>query len=200
MTVLLLVTLGCWLGGDTPADDSAEDTTPPEETEAPDPQELDDERVKALDLSQLPAESNPCSDPVLVRVETVIDGDTAWVDPQAGGADFKVRLNGIDAPELAHNGDPAECYSNESGRALQDLAQGDLVWLTFGDLCTDVYDRTLAYMHKDVGETGFVNRVMVRQGYAWAYPFDTNNDFKKDLQADEDAARAEGLGMWGACD
>lgn len=200
MNVLLLVTLGCWLGGDDPADDSKADTTPPEETEAPDPQELDDERVRNLDLSQLPAESNPCAEPALVRVETVIDGDTAWVDPQAGGADFKVRLNGIDAPELAHNGDPAECYSNESGRYLQDLVQGDLVWLTFGDLCADVYDRTLAYAHRDVGEEGFVNRVMVRQGYAWAYPFDTNNDFKKDFQADEDAARAEGLGMWGACD
>lgn len=199
MNVLLLVTLGCWLGGDTPADDSKADTDP-QETEAPDPQELDDERVRNLDLSQLPAESNPCAEPALVRVETVIDGDTAWVDPQAGGADFKVRLNGIDAPELAHNGDPAECYSNESGRYLQDLVQGDLVWLTFGDLCTDVYDRTLAYAHRDVGEEGFVNRVMVRQGYAWAYPFDTNNDFKKDFQADEDAARAEGLGMWGACD
>ncbi|MCK6519887.1 thermonuclease family protein [Myxococcota bacterium] len=200
MNVLLLVTLGCWLGGDPPADDSTADTTPPEETEAPDPQELDDERVRNLDLSQLPAESNPCAEPALVRVETIIDGDTAWVDPQAGGADFKVRLNGIDAPELAHNGDPAECYSNESGRYLQDLVQGDLVWLTFGDLCTDSYDRTLAYAHRDLGEEGFVNRVMVRQGYAWAYPFDTNNDFKKDFQADEDAARAEGLGMWGACD
>lgn len=200
MIVLLLATLGCINGGDdTPADDSKADTDP-QETDAPDPQALDDERVKNLDLSQLPAESNPCSDPVLVRVETVIDGDTAWVDPQAGGADFKVRLIGIDAPELAHNGDPAECYSNESGGYLQDMAQGDLVWLTFGDLCTDTYDRTLAYLHKDIGEAGFVNRVMVRQGYAWAYPFDDNNDFKKDFQADEDAARAEGLGMWGACD
>ncbi|MBK9649208.1 MAG: thermonuclease family protein [Deltaproteobacteria bacterium] len=74
------------------------------------------------------------------------------------------------------------------------------MWLTFGNQCTDSYDRTLAYAHKDIGETGFVNRVMVRQGYAWAYPFDDNNDFKKDFQADEDAARAEGLGMWGACD
>ena len=199
MTLFLLVTLGCIGGGDAPTDDSKADSDP-QETEAPDPQELNDERVRALDLSQLPAEGNPCAEPALVRVETVIDGDTAWVDPQAGGADFKVRLIGIDAPELSHNGDPAECYSSESGGYLQDMAQGDLVWLTFGNQCTDSYDRTLAYAHKDIGETGFVNRVMVRQGYAWAYPFDDNNDFKKDFQADEDAARAEGLGMWGACD
>ena len=108
MTLFLLVTLGCIGSGDAPTDDSKAESDP-QETEAPDPQELDDERVRALDLSQLPAEGNPCAEPALVRVETVIDGDTAWVDPQAGGADFKVRLIGIDAPELSHNGDPAEC-------------------------------------------------------------------------------------------
>ena len=41
------------------------------------------------------------------RVSRVFDGDTVWVKPLAGGQYRKLRLEGIDAPEICQSGGEA---------------------------------------------------------------------------------------------
>ena len=50
------------------------------------------------------------------RVERVIDGDTIVV--RIGRGTERVRLIGIDAPEVAKRGEPGECFGDEATRIL----------------------------------------------------------------------------------
>ena len=55
---------------------------------------------------------------ILAQVTHVTDGDTLWVRPLAGGEAFKLRLQGLDAPEICQD------WGLESRAALQQrLAQ-----------------------------------------------------------------------------
>lgn len=158
-----------------------------------------DDAIRAIDPTLLPAGNAPCQAPRLARVVYVVDGDTAHVKPDGGGVEETLRFIGLDAPELAHNGDPAECYGVESSDFVNTLLAGELVWLTFDDTCYDRYDRTLAYLHLGTREEDFVNRTIVRSGYAWAYPFSDTPTFEAEFDADEADARQADRGMWGAC-
>jgi len=93
-------------------------------------------------------------------VTHVSDGDTLWVRPLGGGATHKLRLQGIDAPELC------QLWGPQSSTALQVLLQSQLVQIQ--SLGHDTYGRTLAhvfYQGVDVG--GW----MVANGLAWSYRF-----------------------------
>ena len=44
------------------------------------------------------------ADVFAARVSKVVDGDTLWVKPESGEAPRKLRLQGIDAPEICQSG------------------------------------------------------------------------------------------------
>jgi micrococcal nuclease len=93
-------------------------------------------------------------------VTRVSDGDTLWVRPVAGGKPVKVRINGIDAPEICQAGGRAArkaLAARVLGRRLGVLARGQ-----------DDYGRTIAALALD-GED--VAGWMVSQGHAWSYGF-----------------------------
>jgi len=116
-----------------------------------------------------------------VRVVGVHDGDTltALTDDKR---ELKVRLHGIDAPEL---GQP---YGQASKRALSDLVFGKHVTLhTTG---TDRYKRTLARVTAGDIE---VDALMIATGHAWHY---TRYDRTAALEAAERNARAAKRGLW----
>ncbi len=100
------------------------------------------------------------SDPVLVR--TVFSGDA--IDVAAVG---RVRLIGIDAPDIASGGrgfaTPAP-FAMEAKARLTDLLLHRWVRLEEDVERLDVYNRHLAYVMTDDGL--FVNAVMVRDGLA----------------------------------
>lgn len=156
----------------------------------------DDAYVRAL--TGLPQGEDPVADPQLVRVIDTSDGDTIWVEPDGGGEYFKVRLIGIDTPEIAHD-DPAECYGDEAWAYTTSLIKGRLVWLTFDGELYDDYDRTLAYVIHDTNEAGFINRNIARNGYALQLSIYPNTSFEDEIGDDVDAARSEDLGLWSAC-
>jgi len=94
----------------------------------------------------------------LARATHVSDGDTLWVQPVSGAAPKKLRLQGLDAPELCQTGGPA---SREALRAL--VAQQMLkVRVKY----TDDYGRGLAHIEADGQD---IAAVMVRSGQAWSY-------------------------------
>ena len=198
MSPATLLLLACIVTTGDTASPADEDTSEAIVDTAAEARAADDARVRALDTTQLPTAPNPCAPPQLVRVNYAVDGDTFYAYPDGGGTSVKVRMIGVDTPEIAHE-DPAECWGDQAFDYTEAALEGKLVWLTFDRECLDRYDRTLAYVTRDTGEAGFYNRHLVRQGQATAFEVPPNSAFADALQADERAARTEGLGLWGAC-
>jgi len=111
----------------------------------------------------------------------VHDGDSITA-LAAGNQQLKVRLDGIDAPELK------QPFSQQSKAALSALVFGKVVSLHITGV--DSYKRTLAVVM--VGGVN-VNRELVRLGLAWRY-----ERYSKDaaLLAAQNEARAARRGLW----
>jgi len=92
------------------------------------------------------------------RVTAVPDGDTLWIVADSGGKPQKLRLLGIDAPEICQPGGQA------ARDALLVLVNRQPVQVEVQR--NDDYGRGLARLRvggQDVGAT------LVRQGWAWSY-------------------------------
>ncbi len=118
------------------------------------------------------------------QVVSVIDGDTLWVRPLGSGTKKKLRLLGIDAPEICQAG------GRQSRAALKAMVSGQQ--LQVSEYGSDSYGRGLAQLvvgGRDVAAQ------MVAQGQAWsARPASAN--FSYSLQ--EQAARQARLGLFAA--
>ena len=128
-------------------------------------------------------------------VVDVYDGDTLTVELTDGTRE-RVRLIGIDAPELRNNpynqahalGAPAALY-------LAQLVAGEAVDLVLGVKGRDRYGRLLAYVYLD---GLFINLEMVRAGYAVTYTVPPDVAHAEEFRAAEREARAAGRGLWPA--
>lgn len=159
-------------------------------------QEIDP--IENIDPADLPAGENPCRQPALAVVNHVVDGDTFYCETERG--EEKVRVIGINTSEIGYQGMPDECYSQEAKQKATDLLKDNKVWLTFDEDCYDTFGRTLAYVHLGVNEQDFFERLMLRSGYAWAYPFEGTDSFSEMFSQDELAAQQSNSGGWGSCD
>ena len=92
-----------------------------------------------------------------VSVDYVLDGDTFKTKQGE-----KIRLLGINTPEIRHDTSPAQPFGNAAKRALQDLIAGKQVRLTFDKEKKDKYGRTLAHAYLRDGL--WVNAALVEQG------------------------------------
>ena len=126
-----------------------------------------------------------------------VDGDTIYV--LMGTKEEKIRLIGINAPEIGYDGQTSECYAEEAQQATESLVIGKQIWLTFDKTCQDSFGRWLAYAHLGLGEDDFLQRVLLRRGYGFAFPFDDTPMFSGEFQSDEDLARQNQSGGWGNC-
>lgn len=137
------------------------------------------------------------SQPNLVKVTRVVDGDTINVLYQ--GKDEPVRLIGIDTPELHHPSKPVMYYAQEAYEFTKEMVDGKMVRLEFdkGNLYLkhrDKYNRLLAYVYLKDGT--FLNAEIVKQGYGFAYtnfPFKYMDAFRKYQQE----AMENEAGLWG---
>jgi len=121
-------------------------------------------------------------------VERVVDGDTIDLD---GGE--RVRLIGVDTPELHHPNKPVEYFAREAAEFTRRLCLGKRVRLEYDQQDEDRYHRTLAYVYLEDGT--FVNAEIIRQGYGFAYtryPFAHLEEFR----ALEREAREARRGLW----
>lgn len=125
-------------------------------------------------------------------VVRIIDGDTLVV-----AGDERVRLIGIDTPELAQD----ECYAQEASAHLAELVPpGDDVRLVHDVERTDRYGRTLAYVVR-ASDGLDVNLAMAGDGYAVQLTIPPNVARADELGAAVAEARTAGRGLWGAgCD
>lgn len=129
----------------------------------------------------------------------VVDGDTLRVEDLGGRPLGRVRLLGIDAPEVAHPPAPAECYADQATDLLEDLAPvGSTVQLVTdsGQPDRDRYDRLLRYVdHDDVD----VAHELLARGAARRY--EAAQDLARDdsYAAAADDAQEAASGLWGTC-
>ena len=116
------------------------------------------------------------SEPTLLfgEVARVIDGDTVVVS--SDGSTTRVRLAGIDAPELD------QPFGLEAKHFLEQQVEGKTASL----LCPrrDRYFRLLCQLKIEEQD---INRLLVQQGLAWG---------EGEYYSDMEAARQQRLGLW----
>lgn len=127
-------------------------------------------------------------------VTKITDGDTIHVTYQ--GHDERVRLIGIDTPEVPWYGGPGECFGVEAGLFARDKLSGRSVRLAFDIDRRDRYGRLLAYVYLD---RELFNLTLVRLGYAQADPVPPDTRLAQQFSRAEADARAAGRGLWSAC-
>lgn len=130
-------------------------------------------------------------------VQRVVDGDT--IDVDIGGRRERVRLLGIDTPEVAHDDEPAECFGPEAAAFTTGLLSPDTeVRLVRDVVGRDDYGRLLAYVYRRADDV-FVNVEIVASGHARPLTIAPNAAHAADFVRAAHAAHAAGVGLWAAC-
>ena len=139
-----------------------------------------------------PEQSNPQK--TLYPVLKVVDGDTVAVE--IDGKQEVLRLIGINTPETVDPRKPVECFGKEASNKAKEILTGKKVSIeadsTQGDL--DKYNRPLRYVYLEDG-TNF-NKMMIEEGYAYEYTYNTPCKYQADFKEAERKAREEKRGLW----
>ena len=122
----------------------------------------------------------------------VFDGDTLLVE--SGGARYKVRILGINTPEVDGPYRKAEPYGKEASIRTKALVEGKYISLEYDSgRKKDKYGRLLAYVRLPDGVD--LGRLLISEGLAEA--FHTTRYSRKTLyHRIEQEARQARLGIW----
>lgn len=119
-------------------------------------------------------------------VTAVHDGDTLTLNGST-----KIRLDTIDAPELAQD------YGQQAQQHLSNLVMGSTVTVAYSK--TDRYGRTVGAVFD--ASCQYVNLQMVATGNAWfyrAYQCEVDQSVRALFASAEDSATATPVGLWSA--
>lgn len=135
------------------------------------------------DACRMPGEAVP------VHGRTVFDGDTLeLVDGR------RVRLIGINAPELGRKGKPSEPFARAAEQRLRELASDRSLYLVQGQEPRDRYGRTLAYLFDARGHN--IEAQLLAEGLGFAIGVPPNLTLVACHVAAEQSARSAGRGLW----
>ncbi|MEW6444639.1 MAG: thermonuclease family protein [Pseudomonadota bacterium] len=126
-----------------------------------------------------------------VRAASVADGDTLRLDDGR-----KVRLIGVNAPERAHDGRPADPFADEAHALLQRLVRehGGRLGLRLGEESRDRHGRLLAQAYLPDGAS--IEARLLSAGLATRVAIPPNVHNQDCLTRAEDEARRAGRGVW----
>ena len=165
--------------------------TPPATKAAPAPRKPSPKPSAAA--TRAAATSAPAPRPALLAVVGITDGDTIRV--RVGGVTERVRVIGIDTPELAGR----ECYAQQAASRMQSLVQSRSVRLvadrTQDD--RDRYGRLLRHVHLADGRS--VARLLIEGGYGREYTYDRAYQGRSAHLSAQAAAKQARRGLWGSC-
>ena len=133
----------------------------------------------------------PHTQPDWQTVHHVHDGDSLKLSDGR-----KIRLIGVNTPELARKNKPAEPFSDEARRFLKDEIKqaGDRVGLIYGKQRTDRYGRTLAHLFLPDGAN--VTRKLLREGLGSLVVISPNTTYNKCYQSAQQEARLGQINIW----
>jgi micrococcal nuclease len=129
-------------------------------------------------------------EPLSARVIMVHDGDTVSVILR--GREEKVRLIGIDAPELGQ-----KPWGRKAKKHLEEILSrtGWITLLEFDVQERDKYGRLLAYLW--TRDKKLINLEMLKDGFAVLYTLPPNVKYVEVLRDGQHSARENDLGIWG---
>lgn len=133
----------------------------------------------------------------IARVLKVIDGDT--IEVNLNSKTERIRLIGIDSPEVLDERRPVQCFGREASSKAREILSGKTINLesdpTQGE--RDEYGRLLRYVFLD---SLSLNKFMIREGYAYEYTFKGNfYKYQSEFVQAEKEARKNKIGLWSKC-
>jgi micrococcal nuclease len=148
--------------------------------------------LAAAYLVLLAAPSTQAAPPrsVVATVERVADGDTLMATTE-DSTRLRIRLLGIDAPEMPHGRKPGQAYAEEARRHLVRLVLNRTVRVEL--FRSDAYRRLLAVIWYDGAN---LNVEMVRSGFAEVYRGTRCQAYCRELADAERRAQRERTGIW----
>src|SRR5690606_9541697 len=126
-------------------------------------------------------------EPVVSRY--VIDGDTLELSDGR-----RVRLIGINTPEIGRKGRPSEPYAQQARAALEQRVARPNLRLVVGEQARDHYGRTLGHLFDAQGVN--VEAQLLREGMGFAIGVPPNLSLLDCHLRQEAAARGAGAGLW----
>lgn len=124
------------------------------------------------------------------HIRHVHDGDTVWLHDGR-----KVRIIGINTPELARDETPAEPLAVQARDELRQLiGQSNQVRLRYGKEKTDRYGRLLAHLYLNNGQN--ISEWLLRRGLALSLTVPPNLWQTECYQRAEQQARLQQKGLW----
>ena len=148
--------------------------------------------VAALAPSAPSAAAQP---PTIVTVTDVLAGDTLAIQ-FADGATERLRLVGIDAPDVGDPNRPVLCHGPEAATRAADLALGREAELELDVEPRDRHGRLLGYLW--LGDRN-LSIQLAAEGFAAELVVPPNVKYAGEIGAAAASAREQGLGLWGAC-
>ena len=137
------------------------------------------------------------------KVKYAVDGDTIWVD--IDGKDEKVRFVGVDTPEVAKDGKPAEFMAEEAKDFTNKTLKNKEIYLEKDISDRDKYDRLLRYIWLEEPATNpslsdieknTLNGILVKEGFAYANYYKPDIKYQEYLKELEKSAQENKLGIW----
>lgn len=123
-------------------------------------------------------------------VRAVYDGDTVLLATRSNNR-LKVRLYGVDAPEIKKPDKPGQPFGDVARRTLMYKIMGRQVSARIVE--KDQYDRSVAVISYEGRD---INREMVSEGLAWAYRQYLEGAYVSDYIGAEEKARRMRKGLW----
>lgn len=128
-------------------------------------------------------------------VTRIVDGDTFYGISSKRGVKIKYRPIGMNTPEMARYGKPAQPFAQEATDYLKSLIKkGDKVRVTYDIQTVDKYGRDLVYAYTMSGL--FINADLVRAGWAQVATYPPNVKYVDTYVQLQREAREEGRGLW----
>ncbi|WP_299179947.1 thermonuclease family protein [uncultured Neptuniibacter sp.] len=124
----------------------------------------------------------------LVQIAHVYDGDTVLLDDGR-----RLRLIGMNTPELVRKGKQDEPYAREAAVFISRLLKSGDLRLTLGSEQQDRYKRWLGHLFVD---GSLVSEKMVSEGLAYSISIPPNLRFSRCIKSAEAVARAKKRNLW----
>lgn len=145
-------------------------------------------------LGQNPNFSYPYNFSKKAFVSRVIDGDTFVLSDSQ-----RVRILGVDCPEIARQNKQAEAFAKEASEKTKSLVEHKTVKLTFDGKAFDIFGRLLAYVwliDSKEKDSVFVQTELLKNGLARISYYTKEKRYYSLFYNLRNTARKKKLGIW----